>query len=297
MIKIFLRSFGVVVLLLQSNTTWAQPYIDVLNFRYQQFPDVKYSNDTGKVGIKEYCFSATVPIVLKNKNVILAGAGYDQLDFSFSESTSQKTLYCANLQLGYLHHWKEQKYKLMVLAIPKLAADKFVLNAKTYQQAGLAIFTYKRRENLSYKFGFYFSPEFFGNFYMPLLGLEWKPAPRLTVYGFAPASANLEYKCNDKLYLGFSYANLTQSYRLTGTQMYVRNGDIFWGNMHMKLFLNYYIKKYYVLYSELGYTLYRTYNSYHSSTGRQEGPIAFQQTRNGPVFNIGIAFRVRTDSK
>jgi hypothetical protein len=294
MTKTFLRCLGVGILLFQSNRVEAQPYVDVLNLRYQQFPKVKCGTDTGKVRIDEYCLSATLPIVLKNKNVIIAGACYDQLDFSFSQPSQKKTLYCMNLQLGYLHHWKSEKYKLMVLAIPKLAADRFVLNSHTFQQAGLAMFTYKRREHLSYKLGFYFSPEFFGNFYMPLIGLEWRPSPRLTLYGFVPASANVEYQCNKKCYAGFSYINLTQSYRITGTQMYVRNGDVFWGNMHMKLFLNYYVKKNYVLYTELGYTLWRSYNSYHNAAG-QEATTVFQQARNGPIFNVGIALRVRTD--
>lgn len=289
-----MKILGTNLALILGTTLWAQPFVDVINLRYQQFPKVNYNSDTGTVKINEYSVSSTLPIVLKNKNIILVGAGYDQLDFSFSEPGSKKTLYGVNLQLGYIHHWKEQKYKLMIMAIPKLAADQLVLNAHTFQQAGLALFTYKKSERLFYKFGLYFSPEFFGNFYMPLLGLEWKPSPKFTLYGYAPASANLEYKCNNKTYAGFSYINLTQSYRLSGSQKYVRNGDVFWGNMHLKLFLNYYIKKNYMLYTELGYTLWRTYNTYNNTRDKEASSV-FQQTKNGPVWNIGVAFRVRTD--
>lgn len=273
---------------------FGQPFVDILNIRYQYFPGVNYDSGKGKMVINEYTYCLTIPIEFKNKSALIFGATYDQLNFSVTDTSVRKSLYGVSLQLGYLHSIKNGKWKILAVVLPKTSSYSLSISQNTYQQGGILLFTHQRKSNLAYKFGLYYNSEFFGNFFMPLIGLEWKPKPRINVYGIFPATMNLEYKCNSKLYLGISYYNLTQSYRMDKSQSYVRNGDRIWGNIQTKFFVNYHIQKYIVGFMEAGYTFYRKYEAYNSQN-EIAGDYFFSKTRNGLLLNAGIAIRVRLD--
>jgi len=264
--------------------------------RYQFFPGVQYKSDTGKMILNEYTCSLTLPIQFKNKNAIITGGTFDKLDFTKSESSIRSSLYGITLQLGYLSYFKKEKWKILVVALPKLSNDAVILNRNSYQQGGVIIVTNQRRKNLAYKFGLYYNTEFFGNFFMPLIGLEWNPKERINVFGVFPSSMNIEYKLSKKWYTGLSYYNLTQSYRINKTNNYVRAGDRIWGNIQLKCFLNYYIKPRMMFYAESGYTFYKKYERYDGNKELAYDPI-YSLTNDGSFFTIGFSYRIRFDVK
>jgi hypothetical protein len=280
--------------LLYSANVLGQPYIDIINLKYQNFLPVIYYGDDHKLSVEESYLSLNIPIPLKNKDVILTGGVFDQL--SFNSAHGQKDLYAFNFQLGYLKNWKNTKWKTLFVVLPKISSDQFKVSSGSFQPGGILLFTYVKSANLQYKFGGYYNKEFFGNFYMPLLGLEWKPLPRLNIFGVLPGYMIIEYKATSKLYSGLSYQCLTASYRLHDGENYafVRNGDKFWGQMQLKLFLNFYIKKYIVAFGEFGHSLCRKYEVYNKNKDRIEHPV-FKKTHDGFIFNLGLAFRIRQD--
>ena len=224
--KITVGAFLIVQLILSSKGL-SQPFVDLLNIRFQYFPPVSYSSKAAKMDIREMTYGLTLPFQFKNKNAIITGISYDQLRFGYSDTSENKNLYGVNLLVGYLHYLKVDKWKVLIMALPKLSSDHLFHHAKEYQQGGVVLFTYKRKANLAYRLGLYYNSEFFGHFFMPLLGLEWKPFERVYFYGVFPNNLNLEYKARNKLYLGLSYSNLTQSYRIQENDSYIRNGDRF----------------------------------------------------------------------
>ncbi len=282
------------LVLLYSAEAPGQPYIDIINLKYQSFLPVKYYHDDNKLSVEESYLSLNIPIPLKNKDYILTGGVFDQL--SFNSPHGQKDLYAFNIQLGYLKNWKNTKWKTLIVVLPKISSDQLKVSNGSFQQGGLLLFTYVKSTSLQYKFGGYYNKEFFGNFYMPLLGVEWKPLPRLNIFGVLPGYMIIEYKANSKFYSGISYQCLTASYRLHDGENYAfaRNGDKFWGQMQLKLFLNFYIKKYVVAFGEFGHTLCRKYEVYSKSNQRIVHPV-LNKTHDGFIFNLGLAFRIRQD--
>ncbi len=286
---------GIVFYLFCTDLCSAQPFIDIVSIAYRYYPGVEYQYQTGKLRIEGLTCSLTLPVEFKNKNALILGGTYERLEFNRIEQDQHEHLNSLNLQIGYLHHIKKIKSKLLILAIPKLSSDRVKLRQSAFQQAVLGVYSYQRNKELAYKLGFYYSKEFFGNFYMPLVGLEWRPHSKFWIYGLFPANATIEYKFTNNVYTGIAYSNFTQSYRVLGTELFVRNGDPFWGNMHFRCFLNYYYRKYWVGFTEIGYTLFRSYDLYKVNNDKIIAEHFFQPARNGTFFTLGIAFRVRVD--
>jgi hypothetical protein len=286
---------------------FCQPFVDLINLRYQRLPGVAYIGDEQKkMRIDQFTANMNLPIELKNKDVFIAGASFDNLKFTsdrtfISDRTyilEQKDLYAANLQLGFLRHGKTGKWKTLFIALPKISSDRFSFTKDALQMGGLLLFTKKSYETFAFKFGLYYNREFFGNFFMPLAGLEWKVNKRLNIFGILPGSMNLEYKFNKKVYGGFSYQCITASYRVhqNSEKYFVRNGDRFWGHNQLKAYANYYLTKNIILFMEAGLAIQRKFQLYNTNN-EAINDAYIHTTHNGFLFNGGLAFRVRLDSE
>jgi hypothetical protein len=275
-----------------------QPFIDPLNLRYQAFPASRYiKNEQAKMSIAQFTANINFPLELKSKEVIIAGGTFDYYKFTSArpELTETRFLYAANIQLGYLHSWKGGKWKTMLVALPKISSDRFSFTKDAFQMGGVILFTKIKTEKFRYKFGLYYNREFFGNFFVPLAGLEWKVNKRINIYGILPGAMNFEYRLNKNLYAGLSWQSITTSYRVhQGFEKYfVRNGDRFWGHNQIRAFLNYHLRKNILLFAEAGFTLHRKFQLYRNNEVVPD-PV-FSATHNGLLFNGGVAFRVRLD--
>lgn len=208
---------------------FAQPFIDIGNYRYQHFPFVKYLGKEGSMMMNQFTGNLNLPVPLKNKeDIFLTGGTYDHIRFKNSEGLTGD-LYALNAQLGLLKSWRGSNWKTLFVILPRLSADHLHFARGSYQLGGVVLFTYKKKDNLNYKVGMYCNKEFFGNFFMPLLGLEWKAGPRLNIFGVLPGNMNIEYRLYKKWFAGISYQSFTASYRIQQTDLFVRNGDRFWG--------------------------------------------------------------------
>ncbi len=184
----------------------------------------------------------------------------------------------------------------MVMALPKMNGEQIALSADWFQMGGIALFTYKKKENLKYHFGLYYNREFFGDYFMPLLGIDWKINNHVNLFGDMPANMNLEYKISKSFYTGVSYLTLLGTYRMNNG-MYVLNGDRLLGDNQFKVFINCYIANHIVWYLEGGQTYAHTYQLYNQNNEAETTNPVYQKNMDGLFFNTGIAFRFRTDTK
>lgn len=283
-------------LLAATADSYAQPLVQLLNLKAQYYPSTPYANGSGKLNVTQYEGSFLLPMVQKNEDVVLVGGDYTQLNFS--NGASRMKLHSASLALGYEKHFSS-KWKAAVLALPKINSDFKDVNHNDMQYGGLAIVTYKKRDNLKYRFGMYYNHECFGNYAMPLLGIDWKATKRLNVFGDLPANMNVEYKLSKSIYIGASYISIVGSYRLQSSEgnSYVRVGDKTFGQNEFKGFVNYYLTKHLVWYAEAGYTAGRMYQRYDSQNRLQANDAIYQRNADGPFMNTGVAFCFRLDEQ
>jgi hypothetical protein len=222
--------FIVLLIALRGTSIFAQPFVDLVNLKFSNFPKTDIKNSNGfKSSTNQYTAELFVPVQLKSKDVILFGGSYDQLNFNLYQNNTQLNsdsdrLYQVSLQAGVIKRLGESRWNITLLAIPKISDCSHGLSflKDEFQMGGVILVTYKKRNNLKYKLGLYYNREFFGNYFMPLAGIDWKINDRIYLFGVLPGSMNVEYRICKGLYTGLAYKSNTASYRLGSSSISAR---------------------------------------------------------------------------
>ncbi|MES2545006.1 MAG: hypothetical protein V4548_08985 [Bacteroidota bacterium] len=282
--------------LLFSGNLFSQPFVDIVSFNYQSFSS-KYKTDPDwKNTTDNFTLSIFLPKELKNGNTLLFRINAENIqskingDLNYSSDVSSVAF-----AFGFQWVSKNKKWKTILMGIPKLASsfdDK--MTSEDWQCGGYFLESYIPNKKVKFKAGLYYNKEAFGNFFVPLLGVDWKIANRWNAYGVLPTNYKIEYSLiKEKAYLGLNFKSMTRSFSLSEKQGldYVRYDE-----MQFKLTANYFVQKKIVLFGEIGYSLGKNPLQYQYKTDVQSNlnPI-YTELKNYPVFNIGIAYRLRTE--
>ena len=277
----------------------SQPFVDPLNVKYQYFPEQSNSNDA-KNKMSSNLSEATIllPLELKNKDIVLINADATKMNFNSTNTfASHTSIYTTSFAVGYDHQWKNDNWRTMVMLIPKINSDFKDISSEDFQMGGVILANYKKNDHLKYHFGLYYNREFFGDYFIPLLGIEWKISDRTNLFGDLPANMNLEHKFSKKIYGGAAFQSVIGSYRMsekTGSD-YLREGDNTLGHDQLKLYVNYYVTDHFVLYAEAGQTFYRMYNLYDKNNEPVLNNPVVNTNTVGMVYTAGFAYRIRLD--
>jgi len=282
--------------LLFATIGFAQPYVELVNFTYQHFSSNYKNNPEIKNQTDNYLFNLMYPKEFKNGNVFLLRLNAELLQTSTDlEGTACSDVSSIALPIGFQWASKSKKWKTLVMGIPKLASNfERSLTAKDWQYGGLFMENYIPNDNFRLKFGLYYNREAFGNFFVPLLGVDWKATDRIYLYGILPSNYKFEYTAiKNKMYAGLDFKWLTRSFNMSGTNpnQYLRFEEIF-----LKGFVDYFIFKNILLTAEAGYSFGKSPLLYNSGTDDLNETIgSYSPVKSGPVFNFGISYRIRTD--
>ncbi len=303
------RLLAIVFLAACTCTLQAQPYVDILDLGWQQYQPVNYKSiDGAKLRSHQMTGNLFLPLVRKNKDVLIVGGGFSKTDLQYSHPSSdiegREEFYQLSMPLGGTKRWRSgdesyQKWQTLFLVIPRISSDMKELTAEDLQLGGVVVCTYQKQENLSYKFGLYYNREYFGNFFMPLAGLDWRVGDRLNIFGVLPGSMNIEYRIGKRFYTGLAYRSITTSYRLSTAQNspYVREGHNFWGHNQLMGFWDWYPMKKIVISTKLGHTSWRNYRLFHRNTKiTREHSTTYNPIQDGFFATLTLAYRIRLDN-
>ena len=268
------------VLFIQMNTQ-AQYFIDIFSFNRQAY------NIPNGAQTSDLFVNAFIPKVLKSGNTFFVRAHYEKLDLkndSLSASYSSVTL-----PVGMQVQLKNPKWKFTGLIIPKIAgADLGAAFSNVFQFGAYSLFTVTESEKFRYKFGLYYNREFFGNFFVPLVGIDWKVSDRLTIYGTLPNSMKFSYAvAPSRVITGIAFRSLTRSFRGEDVNTFVRYNEL-----QLKTFVDFYITPKNVVFVEGGYFLGKTpllYNNAETKNHLQSNLL--KEGKAFPLLNAGWAFR------
>ncbi len=277
----------------------SQPFVDPLNVKYQYFPERSYT-DGSNSSMSSSLSEATIllPLQLKNSDIVIINADATEMDFNYKgEQSLHTSLYSTSLALGYDHQWKNSKWRTMVMAIPKINSDFKDLSSEDFQLGGVVLANFKKNDHLKYHFGFYYNSEFFGDYFIPLLGIEWKINDKMNLFGDLPSTMNLEYKINKKLYAGAAFQSVISKYRLSKASgnSFVREGDNELGHDQLKIYLNVYLTDHFVVYAEAGQTFNRMFNLYDKNNVATASNPVYHKSNDGMFYTTGLAYRIRLD--
>ncbi|MES2287135.1 MAG: hypothetical protein V4547_15695 [Bacteroidota bacterium] len=284
------------LLILLANKTFSQPYVDIVSFNCQTFSSAYKDNTNWKNKTDDYFLNFFLPKEFKNGNTLLIRLNNEMISSTITPDSSYTSkLYNVSMPLGFQFLSKNKKWKTVIMGIPKIASDfKDAVENYDFQLGGIFLENYVHNEKLKIKAGLYYNREAFGNFFMPLVGLDWKVSDRLNLYGILPTSYKVEYAVvKNKLYAGVNFKSLTRSFRLAKTENldYVRYNE-----MQLKLFVDYFIYKKVLIFGELGYSIGKSpwQYTYNTKIETFRNPV-YTPLKSYPVFNIGVAYRIRLD--
>jgi hypothetical protein len=287
--------FGILCLIvLFSNSIQAQPFADIITFNYQTFSAPYKEGDSKKNKTDDYVLNFFVPKEFKNGNVLLIRLNSEYI-YSSIISSSGYAIGSISLPIGFQLVTKNKKWKTVIMAVPKIAADfRDKIDKNDFQMGGIFLQNYVYSDRLKIKAGLYYNREAFGNFFMPLASIDWQATSRINFYGILPTNYKVEFNLKkNRLYTGLNFKSLTRSFRLSQNENldYVRYDE-----MQLKLFLDCFIYKKMLLFGEAGYSLGKNPLQYIYNTKTQTAvnPV-FTPVKNGLIFNIGIAYRLRFD--
>jgi|688.fasta_scaffold15324_9 hypothetical protein len=268
------------VLFIQMNTH-AQYFVDIFSFNRQAY------NIPSGAQTSDLFVNAFIPKVLKNGNTIFVRAHYEKL--SMQRDSLSADYSSITLPLGMQVQLKNPKVKFTGLIIPKIAgADLGAEFSDVFQIGAYSLFTVTESEKFRYKFGLYYNREFFGNFFIPLVGIDWKVSDRLTIYGTLPNSMKFSYAvAPSRVNAGLAFRSLTRSFRGEDVNTFVRYNEL-----QFKTFFDFYITKKNVVFVEGGYFLGKTPLLYNNSDVKTPLPSnLLKEGKAFPVFNAGWALR------
>lgn len=286
-----------------SSGVHAQPYLDIARFNYGYSPEKGLSEKTNPLKSNYFNINATIPLELKKDgDAFILNPFFDHNEGTVSTKvgglpTAIKDFHVVSqgIFVGFLKKDIVQNWNLLSSFIVRRNKEAEKDVEDDWQYGGALLATWKKNQSASFKLGMYYNKEFFGNFFIPLLGIDWKIDNKNNLFGVLPGSMIFEHKVGEKFYYGSAFRALTNSYRLqpndpcfTGdcsAKSYLRIDD-----NQLGVFSDVYLSKKIVLNGEAGYTILRRYryglkgNNFHLQTDYKNDNF---------YFRASLAYRLR----
>jgi len=259
----------------------AQYFIDIFSFNRQSY------NIPNGAQTSDFFVNAFIPKVLKNGNTVFVRAHYEKL--SIQRDSLSADYSSITLPIGMQMQLKNPKVKFTGLIIPKIAgADLSASFSDVFQLGVYSLFTVTESDKFRYKFGLYYNREFFGNFFVPLVGVDWKVSDRFSIYGTLPNSMKFSYAiAPSRINAGLAFRSMTRSFRGEDVNTFVRYNEL-----QLKAFFDFYITPTNVVFVEGGYFLGKTPLLYKNNDTENSIPSDLLKEGNAfPIINAGWALR------
>ncbi len=287
----------VVIIFLFFLKTKAQPFVDIISYNNQNFFSNYTDSSKNPVFIQDNFLNLFIPVKFGNGNVFLFRINSEKLVINRSAAfNSTYQLYSLSAPVGLQLVSKNQKWKYTGIFITKINSDFKDDLSKDVQFGGIGLITRVINENLQIRFGLYYNKEFFGDFFMPLAGIDWKINKKWQMYGTLPSNFRVEYNICKSWNAGIGFRSFLRSFRLNN----IYGNDFIWirenqakiyieGAIYKNLFMTFDV------FNNIGYRMPR--NDYFSTRSNQiekKGIDVFSPFKNNFGFTVGFAFRILT---
>lgn len=283
---------------------YAQDYIDIASFSAVHSPNNAEGNTLERVNISETYTTIRLPLVLKNKDIVIVGMSGTSLSFHKRyEPLHSNKFYTGTLQLGYTKKWNE-RFQTLVMALPKVSSDFDDISSRDFQIGGILLCTFIKNEKFKYKLGAYYNHEYFGPLILPIIGLDWRPSEKTSVFGNLPINFTIDRKLSNRFSAGLYFQAINMSYRLSEryNHQYLQKYS-----QELSLYLDTYLASKIVLTLKAGRSIGRSYHFYDEnqrhvarsmflSIGERNLPLN-DEIRDGFLFEMKLAYRVSIKKK
>ncbi len=274
----------VILLLLNINRVYSQAYVDLASVRKAYSPEFGLGSTQSQKNNTEYLFTGiNIPLQFKKIDLILTASPY-------YESWHIKSYDSLNFNLkgvGFpitVNKKFNDKWGFGTTLFFRKNTDDLGTNYST-QIGVLGTLNYTVNERLKVKPGLYYNKEFWGNFFLPIIGIEYYPNEKLKIWGNVPANLFVERKMNKNWYLSFILRGINNSYTLTEKEyLYINETQI-------GIVSDWYVLKNFVVAVEAGHSLFRNIRT--GAMNFNKAYILEENMRNNAYFRVSTSYRIR----
>lgn len=234
----------IIIYLLIAIQASAQRHIDLFSSSYIR-------NSTQ---VDYYNANATVPIQSKSKKtILLLQPYYDYWQVTGSTVLKERRFKGIGIPVTIIRSFDNENWQAILSVVFR---DHDMENhAATNQYGSAVLLGFRKSNSLNYKLGLYYNREYFGNFLMPLFGIDWQISKNTQLFGVLPGSLTFEYRIKYNLYTGAAFRAVTTSYRLPDKD-YLRIDD-----NRIGIFADIYLTRNIVLNAEAGHSVFRRFQT------------------------------------
>lgn len=273
----------------------AQPYLDLFSATYWTSPGGGTQDNKALKKFDQLRVQLNLPWVMKkDSSILLLNPIYEQRYIRESENSGAVQLNGTIIWLTYTRNLSHQ-WSLMLGAVPRWNGTPAEQYKNGFQMGGAFLVTKKQQPGLQIKAGLYYNKEFFGNFFMPLAGIDWEINKKSNLFGIVPNYLIYERRISPALAWGGAFRTFTNSYRITSnspvddTQDYVRIND-----NQLGLFGDWYITRKIVCNLEAGHTLFREIRTGTQGHGGKKNE-AIISSKDNFYAKASLCYRLRFD--
>jgi hypothetical protein len=269
-----------------SGSATAQPYLDLGQAAIHASPGGDPKTFT------HFRAQANLPLIMKDSSIIVINPVWEERWIRINDQSAPMHLRSFITWLTYTRSISD-KWSAMLAFIPRWNGETSIQFSEGFQAGGAALLTYKKNPSLQFKFGVYYNSEFWGNFFMPLLGLDWTINKKQRLFGILPGYFTYEYRINKRFSWGGNFRTFTNSYKLgpdlsSTVANFVRIDD-----NQLGAYADVYLMPKIVLSAEAGYSIMRKVRTGYGKTSNEEYSIL--SNNSAPYIRLTLQYRIRLD--
>jgi hypothetical protein len=288
-----MKSILTIILFCFSQGLPAQRYLDIAKISGGFSPITGMGEKRDSIKNHFFSVNLTIPIELKRGgDAIVINPFFE--DHQGEISNVNFHVSSQGSMLGFLKKDVFENWDVLSGLIVRRNKEVGRKTEDNWQYGGVVLATWKRNQFAALKFGLYYNREFFGNYFMPLVGIDWKINSSNNLFGVLPGKMTFEHKVNRRFYYGINFRALTNSYRRQtidpcfggdcSAKNYLKVED-----NQLGIFGDLYVVKNIALSPELGYTILRKYR--YGYKGKSLHHYTDYRSDNF-YFRIQLAYRI-----
>ncbi len=266
----------------------AQPYLDLAQGMFSTSP----GSDGQPKTYNHLRAKANLPIISKkDSSFFLFNPIWDQRWIQQSETSPEYAVQGLITWFNYSRNFGK-KWAVQLSAIPRWTGEASLQFSEGFQMGGAFLVTRKVRPGLKYQFGAYYNKELFGNFFLPLLGIDWKINDRMNLFGILPGYLTYEHRLGKKFSWGANFRTFTTSYRLETQGIANANDYLRVQDNQVGVYSDFYIAPKIVLNVEAGHTIMRRIATGVQEKGGKDNEVVVSEKDNF-YFRATLQYRLR----
>ncbi len=301
------RYILIIKLFLAGSFAFSQNYVDLLKVSASTTPNNTFDSSATKTRINDVLVDLTVPVKINDGFSVLTGVIYEQIQTKLFDDGIVKNFGSTTVKLGFNKQLTE-KWSATVVALPKIASDYNSFTNKDFQVGGIALFKYKKRDNLNFKTGLYYNSELFGPLFVPMLGMYYQsPNKKFEANIMLPLQADVNYQILPFMNVGVNFNGQIRTYHLNNVTDANPNTYVAKSTNELFGYLKFNFTKSISLQTKVGQSFGRSYKVYDYNDkvdfGLPATLIGHKPTQlnsnfsNGLIFQATLVYRLSLEKK